>query len=77
MAISAISGNHPIISWSAVSGATQYKVYRANSATWRYAYSLLGTTTSASWTDNTYTASLVQDLHFQQIIIELQLWMVI
>jgi len=77
MAISVISGNHPIISWSAVSGATQYKVYRANSATWRYAYSLLGTTTSASWTDNTYTASLVQDLHFQQIIIELQLWMVI
>lgn len=55
MAISAISGNHPIISWSAVSGATQYKVYRANSASGRYGFSLAGTTTSTSWTDNTYT----------------------
>ncbi len=57
MAMTAVAGNHPIISWSAVSGATQYKVYRANSATGRYGFSLAGTTTSTSWTDNTYTVA--------------------
>lgn len=58
--ITAVPGTHPIISWSSVSGASQYKIYRANSLTGRYNLSLAGTTTSTSWTDNSYTVAQPQ-----------------
>lgn len=53
--MTAISGNHPIVSWSSVSGASGYNIYRANSTFGRYSYSFAATTTSTSWTDNSYT----------------------
>jgi subtilisin family serine protease len=56
VSITAVSGTHPVISWSSVSGATYYKIYRANSAGGPYSFALAGTTTGTSWTDNTYTA---------------------
>ncbi len=44
------SGNSSVIRWNGVNGATQYKVYRADS---RYAnYTLIGTTAATSYTDN-------------------------
>ncbi|MDP3150555.1 MAG: S8 family serine peptidase, partial [Ignavibacteria bacterium] len=47
-------GGYPTISWSAVEGATNYKIYRAHSPNGRYSYSLAATTTNTSWTDNSY-----------------------
>jgi len=57
MTMTAVAGNHPIVSWSSVSGATQYRVYRTNSGSGRYWFTLAGTTTSTSWTDNSYTVA--------------------
>jgi subtilisin family serine protease len=56
VSITATAGTHPIISWSSLTGASQYKIYRANSSSGRYSYSLAGTTSSTSWTDS-YTAA--------------------
>ncbi len=56
VSITATAGTHPIISWSSVTGASQYKIYRANSSSGRYSFSLAGTTSSTSWTDS-YTAA--------------------
>ncbi|MFA6978752.1 MAG: S8 family serine peptidase [Ignavibacteriaceae bacterium] len=47
-------GGYPTISWSAVEGATNYKIYRAHSPNGRYSYTLAATTTGMSWTDNSY-----------------------
>ncbi len=44
----------PVISWTAVSGAKQYEVYRAG--TRNGSYKLLGTTDKLSYTDNTASA---------------------
>jgi len=44
------SGNTVVISWSNVSGATSYKIYRSGNATGTY--SQVGTATTISYTDN-------------------------
>lgn len=56
VSITAVPGAHPIISWSSVSGASQYNIYSANSTGGLYSFALAGTTTGTSWTDNSYTA---------------------
>jgi len=44
------NGSSVIVSWSSVSGATSYKVYRSNSAAGTY--SLIGSPSNSSYTDN-------------------------
>ncbi len=48
------STGKPTIKWTAVSGATEYRVYRA--ATRNGTYKLLGTTTKTNYTDSTASA---------------------
>ena len=47
----------PVISWTAVSGAKQYEVYRAG--TRNGSYKLLGTTDKLSYTDNTASTGYI------------------
>ena len=47
----ALSSNKPKVSWNKVSGAVEYKVYRATSKDG--SYSLVKTTTSLNWKDTT------------------------
>jgi len=53
--VSSSSANKLDLSWSTVSGATSYKVYRSTSATGNY--TLVGTSTTASYSDINLTAS--------------------
>ncbi|MDR3600739.1 MAG: protease pro-enzyme activation domain-containing protein [Desulfosporosinus sp.] len=55
LSVNSPSANELDLTWSAVSGATSYKVYRSTSATGNYA--LVGTSTTASYSDINLTAS--------------------
>jgi len=52
LSITASVGNNPVLSWTSVQGATQYKIYCANSIIGRYNFNLASTTTATNWTDN-------------------------
>jgi fibronectin type 3 domain-containing protein len=56
LSITKIPGTHPVLSWTSVQNASQYKIYRAASFNDRYNYSVEGTTASTSWTDYDYNA---------------------